>query len=201
MIHGSDHSATALLGIRLVICALSMRLTREAIGESPVRVRLLEIVSQNIGVRLFDLARELGIRASSVSYHVRRLVKLGLLKIEKRENQVRVFASGACPPRRDEVVLFLGRASSAAILAELRAGGRTRAQLQVALGMPKSTLAWNVRRLKGCGAIVEARDKNGTTLRLANGCSVAAPREDRGSESEESALCGRESDALLFDGV
>lgn len=115
-----------------------------------------EVVAAKPGASIRDVAECAGVAHSTASYHLGRLATLGLVVAEPDGNRVRYFRPGAglaAPERR--LLGCLENAGTARVAeALLRWPRARRTELAAALGLAPSTVAWHVRRLAACGAVV-----------------------------------------------
>jgi len=137
----------------------------------PTRLQLLRLVLATPGLCVSRLADEAGIKLSLASQELRRLQSRGLLRAERRHNQVRYLpaadpqVTGAqalldaltasfdrFPPTRDALILKwaagLSHPRRVAILQELLQGSRTPSSLASRLHIPLRTVYRHVTILE-----------------------------------------------------
>ncbi len=138
------------------------------------RKTIYEAIVNEPGLHLRGLSRRLKMKVSLVEYHVRELLKNGLI-IETREDGYRRFYQGENPSMgsrgfnsRDRTILHFLRQDVPLriILVMLELGGSTHKDILKEVPVSPSTLSYHIDRLRRAGIVERYRNEWGKGLRL-----------------------------------
>lgn len=136
----------------LPLVFLYTRLTPSDAAAHPRRALLLRIVRERPGIVLAELRQATGFPAGVLYHHLAMLEQHGLVFRRREGHRTRVFlVGGPTPP--------YATATQAGVLDVVRARpGLTQAELALALGMTRWSLAYHARRLAASGQMRIERD-------------------------------------------
>lgn len=144
--------ATAALALAPI--ALYHQLRKEAAG---TRARVLERVRAAPGEGAAATARAIGLDATTVAYHLRRLERDQLVVAEGEGRARRYFAVGAASPAQR--VALLAERASVEMLSLVRAEpGLSKTEIARRLQVARATVTWHVGRLARAGLVRIERD-------------------------------------------
>jgi predicted transcriptional regulator len=124
-----------------------------------VDARLLGFIRRNPGVSLTDLGRELGLTRNGAGYHVRKLVRRGLVRTLRQGRRVLHFPHEVEEPHVQSQLGVLRLRTVATIVEELRADpSLSWRKLARKLGFSTHTLRWHMARLEREGIVEVVRD-------------------------------------------
>lgn len=123
---------------------------------SPVRLRLYGLVHAHPGIASTRLAEDLGISWGTLSYHLVRMERAGLLATRRAGRRRLVFPSQMSDTNEEDVVLLREGTSRRIALLIVERPGLDIAALQKELGITARAAYHNVKRLRDAG-LVEGR--------------------------------------------
>jgi len=132
--------------------------------ESMVRNDLLDLISVNPGINLTSIRHELQLSQGAVSYHLRRLEKIGSIYSQKGFKERRFYPATMGFTKvedrmaRDELLSMLSNPTTQSIIAMLRKGPATQNDIVRNVGISPSTVHWHMERLERVGAVVKEKD-------------------------------------------
>ena len=145
--------ATGLaLGVALYAGALYHRLRGAAVIEHGARAKIAELLRAEPGLTPAEIARRTSVDPSTALYHLRRMVKEGVILCEGERRASRYFAPGSVAPA-DRARVVVAR-EAAPVLDAIRAQpGVSKSRLALRLAIARTTLAWHLRRLERAGIV------------------------------------------------
>jgi DNA-binding transcriptional ArsR family regulator len=186
---GSDRLAdsaitNAVLGTFLLLVAAAYhRLQRDRILDQATRRRIYDLVRQEPGVRVADLARGLSLSYLTVRAQVHVLQAHGLLVGSGPQGRFLFAAEGGWDRGARERHVARRKAVHRAILDDLAHHGPTEfGALTARLGLPKSTASAAVSALASAGAVAKLRDGRRVHVRL------CVPAHDGARESKPTSF-------------
>lgn len=139
----------------LGVLALSGRVYMDSGQQSNmVRSDLLDLITVNPGINLTSIRRELQLSQGAVSYHLRRLEKMGHILSDKGTKERRYYPSSMGyqnamdKSQNDEAAAILSNESARFIVDLIRSGPRTQTQIVRSTGLSPSTVHWHMERLE-----------------------------------------------------
>lgn len=145
-----------------VLPALYSRLTAKDLLDHPLRSRILEIVRDNPGIRLPELARELDSHRATVAYHLRRLESTDFIVQSRSAHGIVIHPTGDPEAEHAHV---LARTGAKELLALIQADpGLSVTELADELERPKSRISELTQVMEEVGLI--ERIKDGRTVRM-----------------------------------
>lgn len=150
----------AALAVLVVALAMYHRLTREEVHGQDTRVRILGALAGTPGLSVAQLARALALDATTVSYHLRLLVRERAVGTTGEARRAVYFPAGVTPAAARSRAATTGAAGR--VLGAVRATpGARKTELARALAIARATLAWHLARLERAGLVrLEARGRD-----------------------------------------
>lgn len=124
---------------------------------NPTRADVLSVLKEMPGVSAARVARRLGVDRTTVSYHLRRLGREGLVSASGAPRTRRWFAAGAAIPAGERRALAAAQDAKPLLDALREAPGVTQSELARRLGVPRPTLAGRLVRLRREGLVSATR--------------------------------------------
>ncbi len=122
------------------------------------RRRIYDYLSANPGVHLRRIGQALGMSTGMLSYHLGYLERNGLLKAEEDGHRKRYFIARAFVEVQRRILAVLRQDVPRKIMLELLIhGDRTFAELQMTVGVSKSTLSYHLQKLMGRDLLVRTK--------------------------------------------
>jgi len=134
---------------------LYSRLSRDKVLENYNRGRVYEYVELNPGAHFHGILVALGMNNGSLVYHLEVLQREGLVTSRQEGMYRRFFPKGVELPPLPENGTTLAQQIVLKVIEEMP--GITQKQLSRFLGLPRSTLAYQVDRLSAMGLIVSEK--------------------------------------------
>lgn len=133
--------------------------TKENVLDLEVRRKIVQILQDNPGLHLRELARRLDLAVSTAEYHLYHLTKHGVLATREEAGQKCFFPAKGLDYRDTKILSYLRHEAPRRILAELLLEpGLTPGQLREILSMPAPTLSFHLKRLRDADLTVEEAD-------------------------------------------
>lgn len=143
--------AAGMLALLLAPCYHRLRGPR--VLDQDTRGRIFALVQARPAILAVEVARELGLDRTTVRYHLRRLVREGLVCAEGPAH----FAAGSLA--REARAACVAAARSARVLDAVRQHpGRAKNDLAEAVGLARATVSWHLDRLAAAGLVRLARE-------------------------------------------
>lgn len=101
------------------LAGLFTRLTREEVLEHPTREEIRHLVEADPGIHGRAISRQVDTNDHTVDYHVRRLVREGILSTLERGGYTHYFLAGEHPPGEMQRLATLKRGRTAEVLEEI----------------------------------------------------------------------------------
>jgi predicted transcriptional regulator len=156
-------AALALVATGLAVVAVYVmgfrQVGAENLLEHTMRHQLVELVRQQPGIHLREVARRLGLTTTNAAYHLRMLERHHVLRSE-RSNGKRVYMPAAGPEakRRYLAQALLQRGPRADLLRTLGSlPGSNQSHLANVTGQHQGAVGWHLRRLMEAGLVEEQR--------------------------------------------
>ena len=112
------------------------------------RRRIYDFLTANPGVHLRRIGQALGMSTGMLSYHLGYLERNGVLKAEEDGHRKRYFIARAFVEAQRRILAVLRQDVPRKIVLELLThGDRTFAELQLRVGVSKSTLSYHLQKL------------------------------------------------------
>lgn len=142
---------------------------------------MLELVREEPGQSLLDVARSMDLHVSTVSYHARRLEDRGRVRRMRDGRCVRLFPYSEGLSAREMALITALKSPKARDVLEYLADhpGVTKTEAAEALGMSVKGLGWHVDRLEKLGLVRVDGDQRAYSLKLEDGIERLIERCDR----------------------
>ena len=130
--------------------------------ELEARRRLFQLIQDYPGLHEREAARQLGTSQALVNFHRVLLEEHGLIRVERADGTVRLYARAArgapTPAEQTILVALRNRSNLHLTLVLLTHGPAKHHELAEALGMGKSTVSFHLRKLEAAGVVAKAAD-------------------------------------------
>lgn len=138
--------------------------------DSVARARLFEAIRASPGASVTELARLVGVRHSTATYHLARLEKLWMVHAMRVGNRLHYFLNGQMPPGERALAVCRRLDRSEQVLGRLR-GDAALSLGEVAEGLPmtKAGVYWHLRRLAALGLAAVEGAPGAQRYRLGSG--------------------------------
>lgn len=138
------------------------------------RRKIYEFVVKNPGTYLREMERSLDMQPGLLSYHLDHLERKQLLRIEDDGYRKRYFASTDFRLKDRKTISLLRLESPRRILIHLLVNGSTPFKdLQGSVGVSKSTLSYNLKKLTKAGIVLVERSEREMVYRVGDRDEVA----------------------------
>lgn len=122
------------------------------------RRRIYDFLTANPGVHLRRIGQVLGMSTGMLSYHLGYLERNGLLKSDEDGHRKRYFiARGLVEAQRRILAILRQDVPRQIVLELLMHGERTFGELQLSVGVSKSTLSYHLQKLLGRELLLRAK--------------------------------------------
>jgi len=122
------------------------------------RRRIYDFLMANPGVHLRRIGTALGMSTGMLSYHLGYLERNGMLKAEEDGHRKRYFIARAFVEAQRRILAVLRQDVPRKIVLQLLTyGDRTFADLQVSVGVSKSTLSYHLQKLMARDLLVRSK--------------------------------------------
>lgn len=122
------------------------------------RRRIYDFLTANPGVHLRRIGQVLGMSTGMLSYHLGYLERNGLLKSDEDGHRKRYFiARGLAEAQRRILAILRQDVPRQIVLELLMHGERTFGELQLSVGVSKSTLSYHLQKLMGRELLLRAK--------------------------------------------
>jgi len=127
------------------------------------RRRIYESIRSRPGTFLREMERDLGMEVGMLSYHLKVLVDVGMVRMEQEGNHVRYFATDTVPLADSRALSYLKNRPTRTILMFVLYNGAIRySELVPLTGASKSTLTYHLKRLESAGIVQISEDRSKT---------------------------------------
>ncbi|MDD1767291.1 MAG: helix-turn-helix domain-containing protein [Methanomassiliicoccales archaeon] len=138
------------------------------------RRKIYGFISKNPGTYLREMERDLGMQPGLLSYHLDYLERRELLRIEDDGYRKRYFPGAEYKLKGRKVISLLRLDSPRKILIHLLVNGSTSFRdLLPAVGVSKSTLSYNMKKLTAAGVVQVVRSERELVYRVDDPDEVA----------------------------
>lgn len=125
--------------------------------ELDARRKIYFIVKKYAGSHFREIERKSGLSTGPVKYHLDYLTKEGLIKREKKDNNVRYFPKEFTEENK-EIMGFLRQESIRKIIIHiLTSNGCAHEDIVNAVTLAPSTVSWHLKKLESAGVLGSAR--------------------------------------------
>jgi DNA-binding transcriptional ArsR family regulator len=152
--------ATMAAGL-LLAGALYHLVNRQNIFENDMRMRIYDLVARQPGVTIQEVAREVGLSAPTVRYHITMLEKNELITMLDQGNKLMLFRNRQEFNAHDRELVALLRSPEAMKVYEVIAAKPwiLRKELAEELGISRTSVNWHLRTLQRCALVDESREQ------------------------------------------
>lgn len=133
------------------------------------RRRIYDYLSANPGVHLRRIGQALGMSTGMLSYHLGYLERHGILKAEEDGHRKRYFIARAFVEAQRRILAVLRQDVPRKIMLELLIHGeQTFAELQVTVGVSKSTLSYHLQKLLHRNVLLRIKRERESVFSISN---------------------------------
>ena len=151
----------AVAGGVLLLLGLGLyhRIRPNAALENETRKAIFDAVCQRPGLGVHAIAQAAGVSYSTATYHLERLVAVGMLVMTPDGNKLCYYKNGGAFTETERKILPILKNEEASKLLDaiLDTPGTYRAALAERLGVTATTINWHLKRLRDAGLVRELR--------------------------------------------
>ncbi len=160
--------AAGLLALLLGPLTMYSRIQRGDALENDTRRNIYEIVENDPGICIKDVATDADVSYSTASYHLDRLVRMDYIARRKEGNKVLYYKNGGTFTQQEQQLVPLLKNTEAMRVFEhiLENPWCYRAEVAEALGVSHTTINWHLDNLQEANLVEEHREGRSCHLRI-----------------------------------
>ncbi len=142
------------------------RISNDKVLDHPLRAQIFDLVKENPGIHASHIAREVGGGWGTVTHHLDKLQKAGMLTTRRVNNQKCFFEQGGQVSRQDMAVASALKGDTAAQITAFVQAHPMSSQKDVAeaLGISAALASFHVKKLENLGVLEKMRQGKSTLL-------------------------------------